>query len=259
MCCAEGACTEGACVGGRCAAFGGVFARVRDADEEPAGFCKHPNPLRVGGGCECPPGFVEQEIGDMDNDGDEGIGFGESLFVCRAEEEIEEAEFRGAFNQVTGGLRTTSDCEITEICDPNGYTGDCSCSDGTASIDFPGSRLNRGDNDCAVETTFCRGTGAPLSFGGAFRVVDRRALRRVLRHSDLRAEPLHGRLPMPRRLLRMAGGGVQPRTLRALRAHLLRRHSQRLYARAGLRPRFPPRVANPRLWTAVLRDTSSAA
>jgi hypothetical protein len=166
-CCAGAACSGGSvCLGTRCAVFGGTYAI------DQSGNAVVPcigNPLVAGATCTCPSGFVAQQLEDADWSVDEGLGWNNRLYVCVAPGAPSTGtDFTGAHGRTTTGNPFSSGC--ANACTfPATTTGGCSCPAGsTAALLTSVHYLNGSSLDCEREITYCEGSAAPLTYGGAF-------------------------------------------------------------------------------------------
>jgi hypothetical protein len=161
-CCAGASCSGGsACLGTRCAVFGGTYALDQSGM---APLPCRPNPFVAGSVCECPAGFIAQQLDDLDFAADEGNGWDYRHYVCVvAGADTTATDFAGAYARTTTGNPFSSGC--ASAC----TSGTCSCPGGSTPITATGVHFLSGSSlDCEREVTFCGGTAAPLSFGGSF-------------------------------------------------------------------------------------------
>lgn len=159
-CCPGESCRNGGCLDGVCVAFGGVYA-FGGLD----GACTAGNPLNRNR-CQCPAGFRDHPLEDVDFDAVDGLGVFHSVYVCAPEADAPAADLRGAFAVASDpdGAGCPDGCRLGPL-QPG-----CACPEGTSALTFEGVRQDlRGIDACPRSITLCSGA-FPLSFGGAYRL-----------------------------------------------------------------------------------------
>lgn len=159
-CCAGDVCRDGGCLDGTCAAFGGVYA-FGGLD----GACTAGNPLNRNR-CQCPPGFTDHPLEDVDFDESEGLGIYHSVYICAPENDDPAADLRGAYAVASDpeGAGCPNGCRLGPL------QPACGCPDGTTALTFEGVRQQlRGIDRCPRAITLCGGDTS-LTYGGAYRL-----------------------------------------------------------------------------------------
>ncbi len=158
-CCPDDTCFAGGCLDDVCVGFGGVYA-FGGLD----GACTAGNPINRNR-CQCPPGFRDHPLEDVDFDETEGLGISHSVYVCAPGADEPAADLRGAFAVASDpeGAGCPNGCRLGPL------QPACACPEGTSALTFEGVRQQLRDIDaCPRAITFCAG-GFPLTFGGVYR------------------------------------------------------------------------------------------